>query len=268
MNPILNPMPSEPRLPLYLVSSTPCSVHASDGALVLRSCAMPARRFPLAAISRVVSSVANSWDGTALALCLRSATPVVFLDGCRGPAGWLLPREHASARFRALIDEVLGLGSWHPTYSNWLRAERNRIVSSWVADVTGDAVPSHQLADWRKRFVYQYSEDASASVPALWHAAAASLVLRILADSGLPAIFHACDGKSMELARDCAALACLHLFPEASRSLGAHALSSASPDNAFLLQCFEARTETLQRRLVSALLRLRRLFSEELHSWR
>ncbi len=268
MNAELEPIPTEPRLPLYLVSSSPCCVHASDSALILRSRAMSARRFPLAVISRIVSSVANSWEGGALALCLRSAIPVVFLDGNRGPAGWLLPREHQSSHFCELIDEALSLASWHHAYSNWLRAERNRVVSSWAVDSPGEPVPLHQLSAWRKRFVYQRPEDASPLVPALWRAAIDSLVLRILVDSGLRSIFHACDGQAMQLARDCATLACLHLFPEASSPVVANPAASASPDNAFLLRCFEARTETLRSRIVSALLRLHRILSEQLHSWR
>ncbi len=252
---------TQPRLPLYLVSPSPCVIHASDGALLLRNRNLAARRFPLAAVSRIVSSVAHAWHGAALALCLSSNIPVVFLDGSRGPAGWLLPRDHTAVHLRQLIEEALCLPSWSNIYSNWLRAERNRVVSSWPSR-SAEEVPLHQIQAWRKRFVYQQADDPSASIPPLWGAAVDSLVLRILTDAGLPAIFHACDGDSLQLARDCAALACLHLFPDAANPLGAGA-----PDNAFLLRCFEARTETLRGRLITALLRLHRLFSQGLSQW-
>lgn len=252
-------------LPLYLTSPGRLSIHAMDtaagGSLVVQSADTASRLFPIAHLSRIVSSLRHNWDGAALTLCLRSSVPVIFIENGRGLAGWLSTANPAPTRLAALLQELLSLYEWSNIYSNWLRAERNRALRAWPRTAfPGDFVTE---SEDRKRFVYQAGSAATPPVPELWNVASLALAIQTLHAAGLDAIYAGSDGRMLNLAHDCSNILALHLVPYADGLIGT--LQGAEE---LLLHGFESRSAELSVALFAALGRLHRLCVQEMNQCR
>lgn len=249
-------------LPLYLVSGQAVLIRARDSSLVLTSRTASSACYPISHITRIVSSTSNSWEGAALALCMRSRVPIIFFERGVGPAGWLFPREHAPAFLEQMIDEFVTLPHWKRIYSDWLRAERNRVILAWarVRERAGSPAPEHQIADWRRKYVYRGDNQPAPVLPEIWNVALLALVMRTFALAGLAPSFTTCDSEVLNIAEDCASLISLMLFPAAEGIVG------ASTDLQVLLRGFEVRSSELRQTLLRALCRLRRLIHQDLYS--
>lgn len=245
-------------LPLYLLSLQRCTISAlpapSGGALLVQRSSAAGSRFPLARISRIVSSVEHDWRGNAIALCFQGNVPVVFLQHGSKVAGSMCSFCRRPSKFSALLEEWLGTPAWRPLYTNWLRSERNRaLLGHHESEGVSSSGPS--LSQVRQKFVYQ---EQDSDVPALWQAATLALVLRFLGRAGLAASYAACDGSSMELASDCERFLLFFLRPSLEGIL-----RGASDKDSILLHGFEAGSTALVRHLEAALGRLHRLVAQE-----
>lgn len=159
---------------------------------------------PLARIARVIVRGRVHWDAEALALCLRSGVPIVFLDGHARPAGAALPLVANTGALDELMCAFVEHGDWRHRYDNWLRSQRLRMLLRWRRERArgGRPVERAEWAELVRAFVY-LGEPALAGSRA---AAAYGLVLSVMLRAGVRTQYRAAEGGTLALASDLAAI--------------------------------------------------------------
>lgn len=193
-----------PRKPLHLDGrASPIEVAAADPALIVTR---GARRmqFPLARLSRILVRGHVTWHGQALALCLVSRVPVVFLDAGAQPLGAALALQAQPGALDELLAEFVDRPHWRERFDNWLRSRRLRILRQWRLQRCAAGAPVDQ-AEWTEavRAHVYVSSDAA------WGPAAGdcyALALLALARAGARTQYRAFDGGILALGTELARL--------------------------------------------------------------
>jgi hypothetical protein len=251
--------------PLYLTGGAQTRVDLDGPALLVRAPFRAPARYPLARVSRVVSSIRVGWAMPAQLACLDSGIPIVYLGRDGMPAGFLLPVNRRASRLDAALDELLDRPDWSSHYANWLRAERMRALSAWMQarEAEGELVPLETYRELRRRHVYGEQEALPVMRSGIHCAALMALVAEQITKAGLRHVYWGEGGRALELLRDLARLLALRLELELT-GLG----TAARAENAALLRIFHAFVPQLGQHCAAMIGRLHRRVREVLEEWR
>ncbi len=122
-------------------------------ALVVTNTQGQTLRYPLARISRVVSSPVVDWAGSALALCLKHGITITWADAKGHTLGSASPTPPSSAHpanaLALLLEEPHG-----PTaYADWLRSRRMAVLTHWGKTSPHPISPAH-WENTKREWVY------------------------------------------------------------------------------------------------------------------
>ena len=227
------------RRPLYL-GSAGATVDACEDALVVHLRGRQSiARVPIARVDRVICNGSTDWSGRALVLCLRSAVPVVLLDGRGMTAGWM---ESASAAIRAADDAVesfVGVTGWRERYDNWLRSRRMDLFCRCVScgEVGGGNRSPITMAALKRSLVYR--TELPEKLPEFAHGWMSAVAIARMEQLGLRGRYIGYGDHILDLAGDLAWL----LAAELALSVGN--LAGAAVDEAAKLRLFEAQSARL-----------------------
>ena len=143
------------RKPLYLLVSYRIEIRAAGASIAIYRDSVPAGRYPLNRLSRVVVTQQVDWHGGALTLCFNSGIPIVVINARGNLIGSCIPARVRASPLSELLDEFTIDSRWPISYENFLRHTRSRLLRSWAADCV---VAEHPLTDaewnsWVRAFV-------------------------------------------------------------------------------------------------------------------
>ena len=136
---------------LYLGARDKKNVTCTDEALVVRNERQQTLRYPLARVSRVVSSTVTDWSGGALALCMQSGIAITWLDGHGNALGTCYPRQRRHPPFATAVELLTESPEGLTRYHDWLRARRMEVLVHWGksrADQISPALWETTKRDW------------------------------------------------------------------------------------------------------------------------
>jgi len=116
---------------LYLGARDKKQVSCTDEALVVHNQRRQTLRYPLARVSRVVSSTETDWSGRALALCLKNGIGITWLDGRGNALGTCYPLQRRHPTFATAVELLTETPEGLARYTNWLRARRMEVLVRW-----------------------------------------------------------------------------------------------------------------------------------------
>ena len=123
---------------LYLGARSHKQVSSSAEALVVRNAEQQTSRYPLARISRVVSSTCTDWSGTALSLCLQAGIGITWMSAKGEALGTCYPRQRTYPQAAVALEMLLETPDGFEQYGAWLRHRRLSVLTRW-----GDAHSTH-----------------------------------------------------------------------------------------------------------------------------
>lgn len=250
--------------PLYLMSPCRCVVDIDGPALSVSRERRPAVRYPLARVSRIVCTASIEWRARAVATCLERAIPIVILNATGAPVGYMQPVVPVRSSLDMLLVELLERTDWREQYDNWLRAERMRIVQSWLRhrSEAGHPVDTPARREAIRQFVYTKEHPATRH-EGLYRAALMALSCEYVRKAGLAAVYTAIDGSELSLATDVCRLLEIALELE-MQGLGER-LQTTTRETIHILETY---SDGLERCCVHILGRLFRRTQELLREWR
>ena len=116
---------------LYLGARDRKQVSCTNEALVVRNERQQTLRYPLARVSRVVSSSVTDWSGEALALCMKSGIGITWLDARGTALGTCYPLRRCHPPFATAVELLPESPAGMARYHNWLRARRMEVLVHW-----------------------------------------------------------------------------------------------------------------------------------------
>lgn len=116
---------------LYLGARDKKHVSCTAEALVVRNEQRQIRRYPLARVSRVVSSTVTDWSGAALALCLKNGIGITWMDGQGNALGTSYPAQRQYPPFVTAIELLTESADGLTRYQHWLRSRRMDVLVRW-----------------------------------------------------------------------------------------------------------------------------------------
>ncbi|MEO6319738.1 MAG: CRISPR-associated endonuclease Cas1 [Polaromonas sp.] len=152
---MLNPTPAATpgARALYLGARDKKQVSCTDEALVVRNETQQIRRYPLARVSRVVSSTVTDWSGGALALCLKSGIGITWMDGQGNALGTCYPHRRHYPSFATAVELLTETPEGLVRYQNWLRSRRMEVLMRWSKTRT-DAIHPESWESTKREWVY------------------------------------------------------------------------------------------------------------------
>lgn len=136
---------------LYLGARGRKQVSCTDEALVVRNAEQQTLRYPLARVSRVVTSITNDWTGAALALCLREGIGITWLDAKGEALGSCYPHHRTTPRAASALEAMLETEDGLDRYQHWLRQRRMDVLVRWGAAAGSQITPDaweRTKTDW------------------------------------------------------------------------------------------------------------------------
>lgn len=186
--------------PLYLGhTGGPKRVAHTTEALVVFNNQGQTLRYPLARISRVVSSPAVDWAGGALALCLKHGITITWADTKGQPLGSASPTRPRLTPPATALALLLEHASGPTHYTNWLRSRRMAVLAHWGHTSSSPISPA-QWEQTKREWVYlnQFSTHLPAAMQAHCHA----WVVAQLHSSQLPTELQDTHAAPVPLAHD------------------------------------------------------------------
>lgn len=168
---------------LYLGTREKKRVSCTDEALVVQNESQQTRRYPLARVSRVVSSTVTDWSGSALALCLKNGIGITWLDGRGNALGTCYPQQRRYPTFAAAVELLTESEEGLARYSNWLRARRMEVLVRWGKTHAAQISPA--LWETTKR-EWVYGQHFVVHLPTALRGHCQAWVGSQLAEQGLP----------------------------------------------------------------------------------
>jgi len=138
---------------LYLGARDKKTITCTAEALVVHNTQRQIRRYPLARISRVVSSTETDWHGNALALCLKSGIGITWIDTQGNALGTCYPSQRTPASFALAVELLTETTEGLERYTNWLRARRMEVLIRWGHEC-GDRISPAQWQATKHDWVY------------------------------------------------------------------------------------------------------------------
>lgn len=145
--------PTPGRRALYLMARRRMAVRASAGSLAVFERKGCKARYPLARISRIVSTRHVDWRGEAIMACLADGIGIVFVDGRGAWYGSCAPAVIQPSPMSELLDELVSDSRWPSTFDNFMRHLRSRMLLRWLA--THPEMDAAEEAAWRRCYVYR-----------------------------------------------------------------------------------------------------------------
>lgn len=253
------------RRPLYLRAAGHTSVDLDGPALLVRAQNRADARYPLARVSRVISSASIEWRARALAACLEHGIPVVLTGSEDSPVGYVLPTVQASSRLSRELEEFVDRPDWHERYDDWLRAERMRVFAQWQRsrEEAGKPLAQVTLRELKRRYVYLDERPEVLAPDGLIAAAIRAAVAERLHKAGLRAVYWGFRGEALQLLEDVSRLLELVL------QLEWHGLGEAARfEGPAILRVFHAFAFSLTAHCDGILGHLHRYLKSLLEEWR
>lgn len=195
--------PTSPAKPgaraLYLGARDKKHVSCTAEALVVRNEQRQTRRYPLARVSRVVSSTVTDWSGSALALCLKSGIGITWMDVAGQALGTCYPAQRHYPPFVTAVELLTETAEGLVRYQHWLRARRMDILIRWGKTRTEPIDPA--LWESTKR-EWVYGEHVAAHLPAALRGHCLAWVGAQLAAQGLHPELWGPDAQPIDLDQD------------------------------------------------------------------
>jgi len=141
------------RRALYLMTRRRMVVRTSAGSLAVFERTGCRGRYPLARISRVISTRHVDWRGEALTACFTAGIGIVFVDGRGAWYGSCAPALVRPSPMSELLEELVTDSRWWATFDNFMRHLRSRILLAWLADHPG--MDAAEEVAWRRCYVYR-----------------------------------------------------------------------------------------------------------------
>ena len=116
---------------LYLGARNHKQVRCTAEALVVSNAAAQTLRYPLARVSRVVSSTNTDWSGAALALCLKAGIGITWISAKGDALGTCYPHRRFYPRAALAIELLTESPAGYAQYSHWLRHRRLEVLIRW-----------------------------------------------------------------------------------------------------------------------------------------
>jgi len=227
------------RKPLYL-GGAGAAVDACDDSLVVRLRGRHSvARVPIARVDRVVCNGRTDWSGRALELCLRSAVPVVLLDGRGMTAGWMESASAAIPIADAAVESFAAVAGWGERYDNWFRSRRMDLFFRCVCAVGnagGDLSPAATAA-LKRSLVYR--SELPEQLPDFARGWMSAVAIARLEKLGLRGRYVGYGDEILDLAGDIGWLLAAEL------ALGVGNLAGAAESEAAKLRLFEAQSARL-----------------------
>jgi len=184
---------------LYLGARDKKHVSCTAEALVVRNEQRQTRRYPLARVSRVVSSTVTDWSGSALALCLKSGIGITWLDGRGNALGTCYPAQRHYPPFVTAIELLTETAEGLVRYRHWLRARRMDVLVRW-GRVQVDPIDPGAWDDAKRQWVY--GEHVASHLPAALRGHCLAWVGAQLAVQGLHPELWGPDAQPIHLDQD------------------------------------------------------------------
>ena len=151
---LTNPAPAKPGArALYLGARDKKHVSCTAEALVVRNEQRQTRRYPLARVSRIVSSTVTDWSGSALALCLKSGISITWMDAAGHPLGSCYPAQRHYPSFVTAIELLTENADGLMRYQHWLRSRRMDMLIRWSKTQT-DPIDPVLWENTKREWVY------------------------------------------------------------------------------------------------------------------
>lgn len=184
---------------LYLGARDRKSVTCTAEALVVRNERQQTLRYPLARVSRVVSSSVTDWSGDALALCMKSGIGITWLDGRGNALGTCYPQCRRHTPFATAVEMLTESPEGFGRYNNWLRARRMEVLVQWGrrrADHISPTLWESTKRDW------VYGRRFTVHLPVALHGHCLAWVGAQLAEQGLQPELWGPEAESVDLDHD------------------------------------------------------------------
>lgn len=145
---------SQPR-PLYLghAGGHKRVAHTTE-ALVITNTQGQTLRYPLARISRVVSSPAVDWAGGALTLCLKHGITITWADAKGHPLGNASPTPPSHSPHLNALTLLLEHPEGPAHYQHWQRSRRMAVLIHWGQTSAQPISPAH-WENTKREWVYR-----------------------------------------------------------------------------------------------------------------
>jgi len=194
-----------PRKPLYLIGREALEVRAEDGSLAVFRARVPAGRFPIRRVSRIVATSRVHWRGEAFALCFEHGIPVVIIDAAGGVRGVCTPACRRLSPFSELLDELTAESHWRIGYESILRHLRSRELRVWEQEraASNPLAPAERSA-WIRCYVQRAEPPVSPTFDC--RGAVRAIVERQLHRASARGQYWAIGGEILDLAGDLTAI--------------------------------------------------------------
>ncbi len=138
---------------LYLGHGGRKRVSCTDTALVVTNANAQTHRYPVARLSRVVSSPLVDWSGAALALCMRSGIGITWIDSHGDSLGSLYPLRRGNVSFATALELLVETAQGLARYQDWLRSRRMAVLIQWTRTSDSEITP-HEWEATKREWVY------------------------------------------------------------------------------------------------------------------
>ncbi len=253
------------RRPLYVRATGRTFVDLDGPALLVRAQNRADALYPLARVSRVISSASVEWRARALAACLEHGIPVVLTGTEDTPVGYVLPAVRASSRLSRELEEFVDRPDWRERYADWLRAERMRVFAQWQRsrEEAGKPLAQDTLREIKRRYVYLDERPEILAPDGLIAAAIRAAAAERLHKAGLRAAYWGFRGEALQLLEDVSRLLELALQLE-WQGLG----EAARFEGPAILRVFHAFVFSLTALCEAIIGHLHRYLKSLLEEWR
>lgn len=138
---------------LYLGARSQKHIGCTEEALVVRNAEQQTLRYPLARVSRIVSSPQNDWSGAALELCMRHGVSITWLNARGDALGSCRPHTASTPRAAVALEAMLETPEGYERYLAWQRQRRMNILERW-AETQGTRITPWQWETTKRTWVY------------------------------------------------------------------------------------------------------------------
>jgi hypothetical protein len=167
---------------LYLAGSEHKHVESTDAALVVQNARGQILRYPVARVSRIVSSPRVDWAGSALLLCQQSGIPITWIDSHGKATGTLFPARSRSLSLHQMLEVVLETKPGAEDFLNWHLHRRMQVMQAW-AESHPDPIAPSQWEAVRREWVYR--QEFSAHLPGSMRGLCCAHIAAQMAQAGL-----------------------------------------------------------------------------------
>lgn len=186
---------------LYLGAGSPKRVGHTTEALVVTQAEGSTQRYPLARLSRIISSPTVDWQGSALSLCLQHGISITWADAKGQALGSACPTHSHALGTHALLELMLEQVDGHEQYENWHRSRRMAVLTQWGQD-RQQAINPLRWETVKREWAYQRQLTSVRHLPPALQGLIHAWVVAQLQERHLPPLLWDAEGQDIHLAHD------------------------------------------------------------------